>query len=292
MRQKSRFRNHFLSSLWLVMVLLISLFWAIGATFQPLPAAAQTLPPANQISNFRAPLNTLTSPSSWLIQATSVATLYLPIIYRNPQPAFWDDFSDDDSGWPVGTDSACSSKYEGGRYQLNVDNDEECFRFAPPDEAERVYGSFEVSVYHSDYESSDAFFGLYFNGKGGNEQYIFRIRPNVPTSTCSSGGQWELRRRWVDDDENQDDLIRRACESTLKRGYGSANINTIRAKHTNTGQLVLYINNKIVFDQNESSISGPELTGKGTGVYVSAPESKSIIVKFDDFKVYTLANSP
>ncbi|NJN98312.1 MAG: hypothetical protein HC875_31600 [Anaerolineales bacterium] len=87
-------------------------------------------------------------------------------------------------------------------------------------------------------------------------------------------------------------MIDRKCEPTLIRGYGSNSINTIRAKHTNTGQLVLYINNKIVFDRNESSISGPELTGKGTGVYVSAPENKDIIVKFDDFKVYTLANSP
>ncbi|NJN98311.1 MAG: hypothetical protein HC875_31595 [Anaerolineales bacterium] len=132
MKQNLRFRNHSLYSLWLIMALLVSLFWAVGVAFQPTPAAAQTLPPANQISNFRAPLNTLTSPSPWLIQATSVATLYLPIIYRNPQPSFWDDFSDDDSGWPVGTDSACTSKYEGGRYQLNVNKDEECFRFAPP----------------------------------------------------------------------------------------------------------------------------------------------------------------
>lgn len=292
MRQKLRFRNHLLYNLWLSMALLVGLFWAVGVTFQPTPAAAQTLPPASQVSNFQAPLTTLTSPSSWLIQATNVATIYLPIVYKNPQPSFWDNFSDDESGWGTGADSACSSKYEGGRYQLNVDKDEECFRFAPPDKAERVYGSFEVSVYHSEGESSDAFFGIYFNGKGGNEQYIFRIRPNAPTSTCSSGGQWELRRRWDDDGDLRDDLIHRTCESTLIRGYGNTKINTIRAKHTNTGQLVLYINNKVVFDRNESAISGPELTGKGTGVYVRAPESKDIVVKFDDFKVYTLANSP
>jgi hypothetical protein len=292
MKRNLRIYNPLFYSLGLAIGLLIGLFMAIESALQPLPAAAQSLTPVNLALNRPVPLTVWASPASFLIQTTSIATNYLPIIFRNPQPSFWDDFSDEDSGWPKGTDTACTSDYEGGRYQLNVKSDKECFRFAPPDEAERVFGTFEVSVYHSEGESSNAWFGLYFNGKGGNEQYIFRIRPNVSTSTCSSGGQWELRRRWSDNGDLEDDLLRRACESTLKRGYGSEKINTIRAKHTNTEHIILFINNKVVLTLDENTVSGPELKGKGTGVYVSAPGDKSIVVKFDDFKVYNLANSP
>ncbi|MBE7471480.1 MAG: hypothetical protein DPW09_27890 [Anaerolineae bacterium] len=294
MKQNLRIYKSLFYSLGLAIGLLVGLFIAVESALQPSLAAAQTLTPANLALNRPIPLTVWASPASFLIQTTSIATkAYLPIIFRNPQPSFWDDFSNEKSGWPVGTDSACTSDYEGGRYQLDVKSSKECFRFAPPDEAERVFGTFEVSVYHSENQTPDALFGLYFNGDGGDKQYVFRIRPNVSTSTCSSGGQWELRRRWVESGGNKrDDLIRRTCEATLKRGYGSQSINTIRAKHTNTGQIILFINNKQVFVFDEGSDSPPELKGKGTGVYVSAPGDKSIIIKFDDFKVYTLANSP
>jgi|GEM_PF-5163805 len=290
MRQNLRIYKPLFYSLGLAIGLLIGLFIAVASALQPPPAAAQTLTPANLTATYPPPLTVWASPASFLIQTTSIATNYLPIIFRDPQPSFFDNFSDEDSGWPVGTDSACTSDYEGGRYQLNVNNDEVCFRFAPPDEAERVFGTFEVSLYHSEGQSSNAWLGLYFNGDGGGEQYIFRIRPNVSTSTCSSGGQWELRRRW--NDGSNDVVLGRACEATLKRGYGSENINTIRAKHTNTALIILSINDKVVLTLNENSVSGPELRGRGTGVYASAPQDKDIVVKFDDFKVYTLANSP
>ncbi len=292
MDKKLIFSKHLPYSLWLAIVLPIGLFVTVGFAFQPPAAAAQTLTQANLALYRPAPLTTLVSPQPFLIQATSIVTYYLPIIFRNPQPSFLDNFSNNSSGWYKGTDSSCTSSYEGGRYKLTVDNDEECYRPAPSS-AERVFGTFEVSVYHSEGESSNALFGIYFNGDGGRKQYIFRIRPNVSTGTCSSGGQWELRRRWVNsNDDGVDDLIWRTCESTMKRGYGSANINTIRAKHTDTGQIILYINNKQVLLFNESSDSAPELNGRGTGVYVKAPSDKDIVVKFDDFTVYPLSTSP
>jgi len=293
MSQKTKAYNHLLCSFCLAITILTSLFTAFEIAFQPPPAAARTLTGYSLASNRLDPAPAIASPPSFFIQATRIATYYLPLIFKNPQPLFWDDFSDDKSGWPIGQDSSCTSAYDGGRFRLTVDNDEECFRFAPPAKAERVFGTFEVSLYHSEGPSSDAFLGLYFNGDGGSKQYIFRIRPNVSTSTCPNGGQWELRRRWIESNGNKrDDLIHRTCEAQMKRGYGSENINTIRAKHTNTGQIILHINNKQVLLFNESSDSAPELTGQGTGLYARAPSDKDIVVKYDDFKVYTLANSP
>ncbi|MFN8458968.1 MAG: hypothetical protein U0401_30675 [Anaerolineae bacterium] len=292
MNQKIKTYNRVWPSLCLATVLLTGLFLAVAAVFQPLPVAAQMLATTSLISNRPALLTAVALPPELFIQASGIATYYLPLVFKNPQPSFLDTFSDNKSGWPKGSDNSCSSAYDGGRYRLNVSKDKSCFRFAPK-KAEMVFGTFEVSVYHSEGQSEDALLGLYFNGDGGDKQYIFSIRPNVSTKTCANGGQWELRRRWVKGkNEKRDDLIQRACEAAIKRGYGSDNTNTIRAKHTDTGQIILFINDKQVLLFHESSDAAPELKGKGMGVYVKAPSNKDISVKFDDFKVYPLAMSP
>ena len=39
---------------------------------------------------------------------------------------------------------------------------------------------------------SNAAYGLFINGKGGDYYYLFRIWPN---NSCSKGGDWELIRQ-------------------------------------------------------------------------------------------------
>jgi hypothetical protein len=279
----------FFSPLILAATLLAGLFFAL----QPLPAAAQNLNSQRSFSGQQEYLTTLAPPPFPLLQASSILTIYLPIVFKNPIPAFFDNFSDEESGWPTGDDGNCDSSYDGGRYRLDVKQDKTCYRFAPPDNdhpeknPERTYGTFEVSVYHSEGQSSNAFMGLYFNGTGGDEQYIFKIRPNI--ASCSTGGGYEFIRN-RDGDGNEDTVRKVDCDPSIRRGYGSDNINTLRAKHTSDRRITLYINNQQVFTFVESSTL--ELKGKGTGVYARAPSDLDIVIKFDDFKVYPPATSP
>lgn len=292
MRSQIKICVRFLSPFILAITILTCLFSA----FQPLPAAAQNLNSYGFVSGQQETLTTIAPPPIPFVQASSVLTIFLPIIGKHPQTAFWDDFSDEDSGWPTGEDDDCDSSYDGGRYRLDVKQDKTCYRFAPPDNdnpsknPERTYGTFEVSVYHSDGQSSNAFMGIYFNGAGGDEQYIFKIRPNI--TNCTNGGGWEFIRNRNDDgsDTNEDTVKTVSCDSIIHRGYGPTAINTLRAKHTSDRRITLYINNQQVFTFIEAT--DVHLTGKGTGVYAEAPSDKSIVIKFDDFKVYPPATSP
>ena len=64
----------------------------------------------------------LLPPIFTFIQASSVATFYLPIIFKSPAIVYFDNFSNEDSDWAHQVDDGkCYSFYEGGRYRLNVD---------------------------------------------------------------------------------------------------------------------------------------------------------------------------
>lgn len=250
------------------------LFFTLAA-IQPLNVAAQHLESSRFNSISRANMTTLAPPALPLLQASSVATLYLPIIFRSPPLVYLDNFSASDSGWPKGDDGNCNSLYEGGRYRLNVDFDKECFRFAPKN-AERTHGSFEVIAYHSEGQSNSAY-GLYINGQGGNNYYIFRIWPN---NSCSQGGSWEFIRNR---NGHKTTLRSGVCNLSVKRGYGSANANYLKVKHISGGQITLYVNGVQLDTFNDAS---NELTGKGTGVYARAASNKDIVIKYDDFAVF------
>jgi hypothetical protein len=203
-----------------------------------------------------------------------VATVYLPLIHRNPTIVYFDNFSNDESGWPTGDDGNCDSRYEGNRYRLDVNLDDECFRFAPK-QAERTYGWFEAVMYHSEGESNSAY-GLYLNGQGGNNYYLFRIWPN---NSCSSGGGWEFIRRR---NGSNTTLLVVGCDTRIIRGYGAANANTLRVQHNSGGQIVLFINGVQVASAFNDAL---ELTGVGTGVYARASSSKDIVIKAISFTV-------
>ncbi|GIK42232.1 MAG: hypothetical protein HND46_23760 [Chloroflexi bacterium] len=280
MEHKIKIFKRLLCSLFLAAAVLTGLLVIIELAF-PSHAAAHNLTSNYPVSGYQDPLFTFASPHVDFIQATSVATLYLPIIYKNPKLLYSDDFSDNGSDWPVGDDGVCSSKYDSGRFRLDVDKGEFCFRFAPIDTdnpAARTYGYFEVAAYHSDGPSNSAF-GIYINGEGGDNQYIFKIRPN---NSCGSGGGWEL----VRNREGTKTSLGSGCHTSIKRGYGSANINLLRINHTSDRKLTLFVNNVQIFVFQEST--NRELLGKGTGVYAEAANDGDNIkvFKYDNFKVF------
>lgn len=216
------------------------------------------------------------------LQASSVATIYLPIIRKSQVLLYSQDFSSSDNIWPKGDDGVCDSLTTGGRYQLTIDEDKDCFRFAPK-AAEQVYGEFEVLLYQSgEYESNSAL-GIYINGQGGDNYYLFRIWPNI--SGCSNGGRrYDFIRR---KGGNSTTVFSETCNTHIRSGYGFDNHNILKVRHTSDRVITLYINGVQVKQFVESDAN--ELRGdkKGTGVYgKNGADNKKVILKYDDFKVY------
>jgi uncharacterized repeat protein (TIGR01451 family) len=205
---------------------------------------------------------------------------YFPIIYKAPPEVlvYSDNFSNSGSGWYKGysNDDDCYSYYHSGRYRININDDyQSCWRPAPS-AASRVYGSFQIDAYHSDGDSN-ATFGIYINGQGGKVYYLFRIWPNH--NCTNNGGGWELLRNGSRVLGNSG-----ACHSAIKRGYGYDNRTTLKIKHTKDGKISVYGNNNTLLGTYQDNA---QLTGSGVGVYARS-SNKNIVVKFDDFKVFTV----
>lgn len=215
------------------------------------------------------------------------ALIYLPLVSKAPQlTLIYLEYFNDNNGWVEFDDfNGCTSSSKNGQYRVDVDRkDRECLPFAPnnpkPEVPNRTYGEFEVAAYHSedindsDNILSDADYGLFINGAGGDNQYIFKISPN---NTCSSGGDWQLIRK---KSGNRTVLIQGVCNAAIKRG---GNINILRIAHDQNHKLSVYANGFLLGSVVE--VASNVLTGVTTGVYVLSGD-KDLRVIFDDFKVY------
>lgn len=291
MKQKMKTSKRFFFSLLLAGVTLSALLVTMEFIF-PSPVTAKNLINHSKVSSDQDTPATIASPPIAFVQASSAITLYLPLIFKNPVLVYSDDFLDSDSDWAETDDGDCVSVYESGRYKLTIDRDKTCIpRPAPGGSAQRLYGEFETAVYHSGENESDgvsnAVFGIFTNGQGGGNYYIFKIRPNI--SNCSGGGGWEFIRR-VNSTETT--LIRVDCTNLITRGFGSDKTNVLRLKHNTNHVITLYINGVQVYAINEGPVAsggtGKELTGSATGLYAESASDQVSIIKFDYFKVYSV----
>ncbi|MDX1521351.1 MAG: hypothetical protein R3264_06970, partial [Anaerolineae bacterium] len=148
-----------------------------------------------------------------------------------------------------------------------------------PDLPFRTYGEFQVEVFDTGEDrDDDAWYGIFINGQGGDNYYLFRVRPNA--NGCTTGGNWELRRRR---NGSETVLANASCVSALKRGYGSGAKNTLKIVHKSDRTLTLFINGVQVFGPFTENAS-QHLTGTATGIYVRS-DNQIIRIKFDNFLV-------
>jgi hypothetical protein len=136
-----------------------------------------------------------------------------------------------------------------------------------------------VTAYHSEDLSgggdrSNAAYGLFINGQGGDNYYLFRIWPN---NGCATGGDWQLIRRR---NGNNSTLRSDSCASAINRDGGT---NILKIAHRSDRTLSVYVNDTLLSSYPESSSN--HLTGEATGVYVRSAD-EDVRIKFDDFKVY------
>lgn len=203
--------------------------------------------------------------------------IYFPLISKFPTPTpppifFFDDFSDDDSGWDeinfVGGGIDCESEYDGGEYEVRIAEDTYCFAPAP-DDAERRTGSVQVQAqYDGDSDSEEYYAGVYMNGKGDDQYYLYQIRFDND-GDCT----WVL--------ERTDDTKR---SGNCNGDKGPRSTNTLKISHDGNGNVSMYLNGLLQGTYKDSS----PYTGKGTGLYLKEKGSDGeLIIDFDNFTVFS-----
>ena len=184
----------------------------------------------------------------------------IPILY-------FDDFSNDGSGWGKGDDGNCYSEYNENQYRIVVDRNETCFRPAPK-AAEYEHAEFEVVARRSG-GSTEFTYGIYINGEGGGQYYLFLVKHNK--DNCD----WALVRRKSD---SSDTKLNGGCDSTT---HGYDNSNTLTIRHANNGVITVFLNNT----QLGSYSDGSQLGSRGTGLYIREHDRDSVTIRFDNFTV-------
>ena len=213
-------------------------------------------------------------------------TVYLPIILKPiPEPtivlAYLEDFNSGNP-WIVFDANGCKTRHQSAQYWVEVDSsNRECLPPAKdtpkPESPNRTYGVFEVDAYHSGEIQSDAAYGLFLNGSGGDNYYVFRIWPN--NGCTNGGGNWELRRKR---NNNEVTLISDICQTVINRGFGIGATNKLKVIHKNDRTLSVYVNNVPLGSIQDNATD--HLTGTGTGIFTRST-NKDILIKFDNFKV-------
>ncbi|MCB0164327.1 MAG: hypothetical protein KDI79_08885 [Anaerolineae bacterium] len=234
-----------------------------------------TVYPLFEETNIKQSTSTLT-----VINSDSCGDLYFPYISRFPTPTpqpivYQENFSDEDNDdWPQGkfnidsdSDDDCAADINSGTYEVTAYDDETCF-LPGPKAAERTTGTFEVEFKRDGDGKSEEFdAGIYINGEGGDEYYLFKIE--YRKDNCD----YRLYRH--DSTKASGD-----CEAQ-SNGYNEKN--KLRITRTSNGSISIYLNDKFLKTYTDGSPYG----GKGTGVYLRerSNDNKSI-VDFDNFTVY------
>ena len=206
--------------------------------------------------------------------ADGCGDLYMPLISKfptpTPQPIFFEDnFSDNDNDWPtgdLGTGGDCNARVENGKYEVKVEEDETCF-FPAPEDAEKRNGTFEVEFRRDGDSDSDEFdVGIYINGRGGDEFYLFRVE--YEENDC----EYKLFR---EDDRKADG----SCDSA-SNGYRETN--KLKITRDNGGNITIFLNDR----QLRTWRDGSPYSGRGIGFYVrETSKDDKIIIDFDNFRI-------
>lgn len=233
---------------------------------------------------------------------------YLPIIVYSicGGSVYCEDFFDADHEWFEGSsnDGNCDSGWNSAaqRYEIQVNNEFVCFRPAAETDVQdpnHRRGVFEVELGR---ESSTAPFtyGIYTNGKGGGEYYLFLVR-FYQDRNC---GEWELIRR---EDGVQTIVLNGSCRDVSSNNIDLAHTvplkrngsHQLRLEHQTRGHIRLYIDDIQVKwvddDDNDDDDDSDDLigtyrdsdplNGKGTGVYARAHHMSGVKILVDDFIV-------
>ncbi len=260
-------------------------------TDTPTPTSTTTPQPTSTNTSTAQPTNTPTSTPT--ATATKTPTAIPTKLTYNYKENFSGDYgtpppSGKVIGWAhkwtstekdVGGDCYSEWSTSNAQYRVNKSGKSNygCFRWAVGNAYQRL-GGFEAVMKRVDLGSKFAY-GIYLNGNGGNEYYLF----SVSFRDDRSCGDWRFSRTKND---NETVLQNGDCSSisgSLKYD-GENKLKVVHEKIDNSHRLTLYINGQRV--KSTFTDNSPLTNGESTGIYFKSYDDSGARVYFDDFMVY------
>jgi len=211
----------------------------------------------------------------------ALGPIYLPAVFKAPPSLILvqDDFTTKTYNWPDSSDDIINDckfgyKTSEGEYFIKAYDGQACWIPATHSDFKRTAGYFEIEVRRRSGDEDKFAYGLYINGKDGDENYyLYWIRPK---DSCG----WRFVKRYDDNDDHEKSG---GCSSSINQGSGT---NRLAIAHASDGTISIYVNDHLLYSYADGSNGGSApLTGTGTGLYVDA-DSNDIEIGFSTFTIY------
>ena len=198
------------------------------------------------------------------------ASSFLPVIFNNYCPDFFDDFSYPASGWPVGDEDDILSEYLNGEYRTLTKNNKYMYTFQAPT-CERANYVVEVDARWEGVPGAS--YGLIFGITGNTpaEFYLFHVN--------TAYMEYELLR--FDDGFN---IVPRSFSGAINAGTASNHLKVTR----DGDQITLEVNGEVLGTVTDDKFGG--MTGVGILTSPYRGESTSD-ARYDNFSVVSLPSS-
>lgn len=198
--------------------------------------------------------------------------VYLPLVLRNFWAGFFDDFSNPQSGWPVGEIPTQKWGYLNGEYQILIREPNGWMLVSPGEEQQLLYlpENYRIEVDARQVSAYSGSYGLMFGIRWTSdsyEGYLFLVYP--PTR------EYLLEKRTLDGSWYT--LVDWTYSPYIQGGTG---VNSLRVDRIGTA-IYLYANNALLTTFYDSSFMG---SGRDAGLAVATYEDYPVDVRFDNFR--------
>ena len=210
--------------------------------------------------------------------------VFLPIVLSPPDLVFYDDFSDDDSGWPDDVSfEDCDYEYRDGRYRIKISGyGQTCMapNFSIP---EQINGTFSVKVRRISDSNRKLWYGFIFGaGSDANEERWELLVYPFKDSQCDNKGVFWLRAFEDGDEEFFEDRCTDAIDTDTSDWN---NLKVIR----NGKDIKVYINGQLKGDYDDADY----LLDKGYHLlYATSASNDNVYIEFDNFEIRRSTSIP
>jgi hypothetical protein len=206
--------------------------------------------------------------------AATTAAVASPEPTETPKPELGEvvleeSFADNSKNWYVGTDADTEVVLEGGKYKVRVLTLDNFYWFIPPVSVSNV--DMTVDTEFTEGAPENAAYGFLCNFKDVDNHYRLRISPD---------GTYSIDKRVNGGDAVS--IVDWTPSSAIKQGIGVTN--KIRAI-CNDSHIILYVNDTLLADVIDSSLSGGSFQLMAGGYANSKTDKNPVGVNFSDLTV-------
>jgi hypothetical protein len=217
------------------------------------------------------------------LSATSMMTIYLPILFKS-DIVFFDDFSSTSSGWLHNkTFDSCEVGYNSGRYRVKVSGSGQRCIIHNGNVPKQVNGTFKIRVRRTSSSSYPLLYGFLF-GSGSDaakNHWALEVYPNKDSNCSNKPFFWLVA--LVNDSRK---FFQDECTDAIDTDQSDWNeLKVIR----NGSNIKVYINGQKKGDYNNASY----LLNEGYfSLEVVSGSSSQIVVEYDDLEIRSSVTSP